>query len=88
MPWPADNPASNGSEIRDRTGSWTTPFAFSLGLLLFAIVRTYRIIRPDRSIEGVPPCLDAAATIEAKVGHHGEATVGAYLMPAAGPVIW
>jgi hypothetical protein len=38
MPWPADNPASNGSEILDRTGSWTTLFAFSLGLLLFAIV--------------------------------------------------
>jgi len=39
--------------ILDRTGSWTTPFAFSVGLLLFAIVMTYWI-RPDRPIEAVP----------------------------------
>jgi MFS family permease len=39
--------------LLDRTGSWTTPFAFSVGLLLFAIVMTYRI-RPDRPIEAVP----------------------------------
>ena len=37
--------------ILDRTGSWTTPFVFSVGLLLFAIVMTYRI-RPDRPIRG------------------------------------
>jgi nitrate/nitrite transporter NarK len=34
----------------DRTGSWTTPFAVSVGLLLFAIVMTHRI-RPDRPID-------------------------------------
>jgi nitrate/nitrite transporter NarK len=39
--------------ILDRTGSWTAPFVFSVGLLLFAIVMTYRI-RPDRPIDGVP----------------------------------
>ena len=39
--------------ILDRTGSWTTPFAFSVDLLLFAIVMTYWI-RPDRPIEAVP----------------------------------
>ncbi|HEY3912299.1 MAG TPA: MFS transporter [Stellaceae bacterium] len=38
--------------ILQRTGSWTTPFAFSIGLLLFAIVMTYWI-RPDRPIETV-----------------------------------
>ena len=27
--------------ILDRTGSWTTPFALSVGLLLFAIVMTW-----------------------------------------------
>ena len=37
--------------ILDRTGSWTLPFAVSVGLLLFAIVMTYRI-RPDRPIRG------------------------------------
>lgn len=36
----------------DRTGSWTTPFAVSVGLLLFAIVMTCRI-RPDRPIDAV-----------------------------------
>jgi MFS family permease len=36
----------------DRTGSWTTPFAVSVGLLLFAIVMTHRI-RPDRPIDTV-----------------------------------
>ncbi|HUC71443.1 MAG TPA: MFS transporter [Stellaceae bacterium] len=39
--------------ILTRTGSWTTPFAFSVGLLLFAIVMTYWI-RPDRPIEATP----------------------------------
>ncbi len=39
--------------ILQRTGSWTTPFAFSVGLLLFAIVLT-RWIRPDRPIDVVP----------------------------------
>jgi MFS family permease len=39
--------------LLDRTGSWTTPFAFSVGLLLFAIVMTYWI-RPDRPIEVAP----------------------------------
>jgi len=39
--------------ILERTGSWTTSFAFSVGLLLFAIVMTYWI-RPDRPIEAVP----------------------------------
>jgi len=39
--------------LLDRTGSWTTPFAFSVGLLLFAIVMTWRI-RPDRPIDTVP----------------------------------
>jgi len=37
----------------DRTGSWATPFAISVGLLLFAIVMTWRI-RPDRPIDTVP----------------------------------
>jgi MFS family permease len=36
----------------DRTGSWTTPFGFSVGLLLFAIIMTWRI-RPDHPIETV-----------------------------------
>jgi MFS family permease len=39
--------------ILDRTGSWTTPFAFSIGLLLFAIVMT-NWIRPDRPIAAEP----------------------------------
>ena len=39
--------------ILDRTGSWTTPFAFSVGLLLFAIVMTHWI-RPDRPIRDLP----------------------------------
>jgi MFS family permease len=39
--------------ILDRTGHWTAPFAFSVGLLLFAIVMT-NWIRPDRPIEAVP----------------------------------
>ncbi len=39
--------------ILTRTGSWTTPFAFSAGLLLFAIVMTYWI-RPDRPISDLP----------------------------------
>jgi MFS family permease len=40
--------------ILQRTGSWTTPFAFSVGLLLFAIVMTHWI-RPDRSLGKAPP---------------------------------
>jgi MFS family permease len=39
--------------ILTRTGSWTMPFAFSAGLLLFAIIMTYWI-RPDQPIEAVP----------------------------------
>ena len=39
--------------ILDRTGSWTTPFAFSVGLLVFAIVMT-RWIRPDGPISDLP----------------------------------
>jgi cyanate permease len=39
--------------ILDRTGSWTTPFVFSVGLRLFAIIMTYWI-RPDRPIEAIP----------------------------------
>jgi cyanate permease len=39
--------------LLDRTGSWTTPFASSVGLLLFAIVVTWWI-RPDRPIEVAP----------------------------------
>jgi MFS family permease len=35
-----------------RTGSWTTPFAFSVGLLMFAIVVTWRI-RPQQTIDAV-----------------------------------
>lgn len=40
--------------ILTRTGSWTTPFAFSIGLLMFAIVLTYWI-RPERPIASAPP---------------------------------
>src|SRR5271156_2816789 len=39
--------------ILERTGSWTMPFGFSIGLLLFAIVMTYWI-RPDRPIATAP----------------------------------
>jgi nitrate/nitrite transporter NarK len=39
--------------LLDRTGSWTTPFGFSVGLLPFAIVMT-RWIRPDRPIDALP----------------------------------
>jgi MFS family permease len=39
--------------ILQRTGSWTTPFAFSVGLLVCAIVMTYWI-RPDRPIAELP----------------------------------
>ncbi len=46
--------------ILDRTGSWTTPFAFSVGLLLFAIIMT-RWIRPDHSIGEVPQVSRLAA---------------------------
>jgi MFS family permease len=49
--------------ILDRTGSWTTPFAFSVGLLLFAIVMTYWI-RPDRPIEAIPKVGSLAAAGE------------------------
>ena len=45
------SPAAFGWML-DRTGSWTTPFAVSVGLLLFAIVMTHRI-RPDRPIDAV-----------------------------------
>jgi MFS family permease len=43
--------------ILDRTGSWTTPFALSGGLLLFAIVMT-RWIRPGRPIQAVTASAD------------------------------
>lgn len=36
--------------ILDRTGSWTTPFTVSLGLLLFGAVVTYWF-RPDRPLD-------------------------------------
>jgi MFS family permease len=39
--------------ILQHTGNWTTPFAFSVGLLVFAIVMTYWI-RPDRPIADQP----------------------------------
>jgi MFS family permease len=39
--------------ILELTGSWTMPFGFSIGLLLFAIVMTYWI-RPERPIASAP----------------------------------
>jgi nitrate/nitrite transporter NarK len=39
--------------ILDRTGSWTAPFAVSLGLLLFGAVMTFWF-RPDRPLDAVP----------------------------------
>jgi MFS family permease len=39
--------------ILDRTGSWTTPFTVSLGLLLFGAVTTFWF-RPDRPLEIAP----------------------------------
>jgi MFS family permease len=39
--------------ILERTGSWTMPFGFSIGLLLFAIVMTYWI-KPDRAMSELP----------------------------------
>jgi MFS family permease len=39
--------------ILDRTGSWTTPFTVSLGLLLLGAVMTYWF-RPDRPLDAVP----------------------------------
>ena len=39
--------------ILERTGSWTMPFGFSIGLLLFAIVMTWWI-QPDRPIAASP----------------------------------
>jgi len=39
--------------ILDRTGSWTAPFAVSLGLLLFGAVMTIWF-RPDRPLDPVP----------------------------------
>ena len=47
--------------ILDRTGSWTAPFAVSLGLLLFGAVMTYWF-RPDRPIAAVPGAGDFAVT--------------------------
>lgn len=43
------SPVAFGS-ILDRTGSWTTPFTVSLGLLLFGAVVTYWF-RPDRQLD-------------------------------------
>jgi MFS family permease len=51
--------------ILDRTGSWTTPFAFSVGLLLFAIIMTARI-RPDRPIAAVDRVGGLAAAVGAQ----------------------
>ena len=39
--------------ILDRTGSWTTPFTVSFGLLLFGVVVTFWF-RPDRPLDAVP----------------------------------
>ena len=39
--------------ILDRTGSWTAPFAVSLGLLLFGAVTTWWY-RPDRQLDAAP----------------------------------
>jgi MFS family permease len=39
--------------ILERTGSWTMPFGFSIGLLLFAIVMTWWI-QPDRPMAAAP----------------------------------
>ena len=39
--------------ILDLTGSWTTPFTVSLGLLLLGAVTTFWF-RPDRPLEIVP----------------------------------
>lgn len=39
--------------ILDRTGSWTTPFTVSLGLLLLGAVMTYWF-RPDRPLDTIP----------------------------------
>jgi predicted MFS family arabinose efflux permease len=49
--------------ILDRTGSWTAPFAVSLGLLLFGAVMT-NWFRPDRRIDAVPGVGSFAATGE------------------------
>jgi MFS family permease len=46
--------------ILQRTGSWTTPFAFSIGLLLVAIVMSYWI-KPERSIDEAPATPGLAA---------------------------
>jgi MFS family permease len=46
--------------ILDRTGSWTAPFAVSLGLLLFGAVMTHWF-RPDRPLEVVPGAAGVAA---------------------------
>jgi hypothetical protein len=39
--------------ILDRTGSWTTPFTVSLGLLLFGAVMTCWF-RPDHPLDALP----------------------------------
>jgi predicted MFS family arabinose efflux permease len=39
--------------ILDRTGSWTAPFAVSLGLLLLGAAMTFWF-RPDRRVESLP----------------------------------
>ncbi|HYZ39074.1 MAG TPA: MFS transporter [Stellaceae bacterium] len=39
--------------VLERTGNWTMPFGFSVGLLLFAIVMTYWI-KPDRVMSELP----------------------------------
>jgi MFS family permease len=49
--------------ILDRTGSWTAPFAISLGLLLFGAIVTYWF-RPDRPISAAPTAGGVVVTAE------------------------
>jgi MFS family permease len=49
--------------ILDRTGSWTAPFAISLGLLLFGAVVTFWF-RPDRPISAAPNAGSVVVTAE------------------------
>ena len=49
--------------ILDRTGSWTAPFAVSLGLLLSGAVMTYWF-RPDRPVAVTLGVSRLAATAE------------------------
>ena len=60
--------------ILQRTGSWTTPFAFSVGLLVFAIFMTYWI-RPGQSIDDVPVGRMAWRGKALRYGHGANARV-------------